>query len=358
MLLTIASFVFVLGVVVFFHELGHFLAAKAFGVRVHRFSLGFPPKMFGFKKGETEYCVSWIPLGGYVKMEGENLAEDGEKSITDDPGNLLNKPAWQRAIIFFAGPFANYLTAIIIAIGLFYFIGNIVVDTEKVIIGQIVEGSPADEVGLRPGDIIVSVDNKDIAILPDLHEVVYNNSGKNLNIVWERNGALQSSLITPRLDTSTNAQGELQEHGMIGIWQQADTVSLGLGGAFVKAHQATWNVSVMMVTFLKKWITGEVSRKLIGGPIAIAKFSGQKAREGFGSLMDFIVLISLNLAILNLLPIPVLDGGHLFLLLIEVIRRKPLSLKQKLVFQQIGLAMLLVMIVFVTYNDIFGHLTK
>ena len=358
MLLTIASFIFVLGVVVFFHELGHFLAAKAFGVRVHRFSLGFPPKMFGFKKGETEYCVSWIPLGGYVKMEGENPTEDGEKNIADDPGNLLNKPAWQRAIIFFAGPFANYLTAIIIAIGLFYFIGNVVVDTEKVVIGQVVEGSPADQVGLRPGDIIVSVDNKDITILPDLHEVVYKNIGNNLNIVWERNGAIQSSLITPEKDTSTNAQGEVQEYGMIGIWQQADTVSLGLGGAFVKAHQATWNVSVMMVTFLKKWITGEVSRKLIGGPIAIAKFSGQKAREGFGSLMDFIVLISLNLAILNLLPIPVLDGGHLFLLLIEVIRRRPLSLKQKLVVQQIGLAMLLVMIVFVTYNDIFGHLTK
>ena len=110
MLLTIVSFIFVLGIVVFFHELGHFLAAKAFGVRVHRFSLGFPPKMIGFKKGETEYCISWIPLGGYVKMEGENPAENAEndeEDIKNDPGNLLNKPAWQRAIVFFAGPFAN-----------------------------------------------------------------------------------------------------------------------------------------------------------------------------------------------------------------------------------------------------------
>lgn len=358
MLLTIVSFIFVLGIVVFFHELGHFLAAKAFGVRVHRFSLGFPPKMVGFKKGETEYCISWIPLGGYVKMEGENPAESDDEEVKNDPGNLLYKPAWQRAIIFFAGPFANYITAILIAIGLFYFIGSVVVDPDKFVVGNVVSDSPADEVGLRPGDIIVSVDNSPITTLTDLHEQVFNNIDKNLSIVWERNGSLTSSIITPRKDTATNAQGDIVEHGMIGIWQQADTVPMGLGQAFVKAHQATWNVSVMMVTFLKKWVTGEVSRKLIGGPIAIAKFSGQKAREGFSSLMDFVVLISLNLAILNLLPIPVLDGGHLFLLLIEVVRRKPLSLKQKLVVQQIGLAVLLVMIVFVTYNDIFGNLLK
>ena len=220
------------------------------------------------------------------------------------------------------------------------------------------EDSPADQVGLRPGDIIMSVDNKPITTLTDLHEVVFNNIDNNLSISWERNGSMRSSIITPRMDTATNAQGEVVEHGMIGIWQQADTVSMSLGEAFLMANEATWKVSVMMVTFLKKWATGEVSRKLIGGPIAIAKFSGQKAREGFSSLMDFIVLISLNLAILNLLPIPVLDGGHLFLLLIEVVRRKPLSIKQKLVFQQIGLAVLLVMIVFVTYNDIFGNLLK
>lgn len=329
--------------------------AKLFGVRVYKFSLGFPPKMIGFKKGETEYCISWIPLGGYVKMAGEN-PEEGEKLGSDDPGNLMNKSAWQKALIFASGPLANYLTAIIIASGLFLYHGREVVDNERVVIGQVEEGSPADRIGMRQGDVIRSIGDTQVSQLTDVQETVFSNPGEDFNIVWERNGRTHSASITTLSDTTQNIKGEQVIYGRIGIRQATDTLSVGIGEAFVLANKATWNVTVLMVGFIQKLVTGEASTKMLGGPIAIAKFSGEKAREGLTSLMDFIVLISINLAILNLLPIPVLDGGHLFLLGVEVIRRKPLTLKQKAIFQQIGLAFLLVLIVLVTYNDIFRNL--
>jgi regulator of sigma E protease len=344
----------VLGIVVMFHELGHFIVAKLCGVRVLKFSIGFPPKMIGFKRGDTEYCISWIPLGGYVKMAGENPLES--EALGDDPGNFMNKPPWKKALVFFAGPFANYLTAIVIAAGLFFFLGKQVVDPEKVVVGIVSEDMPAEEIGLMPGDIIRSMDGKQIVTLTDLHEKVFPNPGANLNLVYERDGVLDSAMINIASDTVLSLKGEKEVQGLIGIMQKSDTVGINPVEAVVMANEYSWNVTVLMVSFLKKFITGEVSPKFVGGPIAIAKISGEKAREGFSSLLALIVLISINLAIINLLPIPVLDGGHLFFLAVEAVRRKPLTLKQKAVVQQIGLAFLLVIIILVTYNDIFGRL--
>jgi regulator of sigma E protease len=344
----------VLGIVVLFHELGHFIVAKLCGVRVLKFSIGFPPKMIGFKRGETEYCISWIPLGGYVKMAGENPLEGEE--LGDDPGNFMNKPPWKKALVFFAGPFANYLTAIVIAAGLFFILGKQVVDPEKVVVGAVSEGMPAEKIGLIPGDIIRSLGGKPIVSLNDLHKEVYPNPGASLNLVYERDGVVDSALIDIAGDTVLNLKGEKEIQGLIGIVQKSDTVGMDPLEAIVLANEYSWNMTVLMVTFLKKFITGEVSPKFVGGPIAIAKISGEKAREGFSSLLALIVLISINLAIINLLPIPVLDGGHLLFLAVEAVRRKPLTLKQKAIIQQIGLAFLLVIIILVTYNDIFGRL--
>lgn len=355
MFLTIVSFIFVLGVVVLFHELGHFIVAKLCGVRVLKFSIGFPPKMVGFKKGDTEYCISWIPLGGYVKMAGENPLEAEE--LADDPGNFMNKPAWKKALVFFAGPFTNYLTAIIIAAGLYFFvIGKTVVDEDRVIVGEIMEDMPAEEIGLMPGDIVLSLDGKKITTLTDLHEKVYPNPGEEFKIIWERNGIHDSAMITLATDSVMNLKGEKESQGLIGIIQKSESIPVNPFEAVIMANEFSWNMTVMMVSFLKKFIFGEVSPKYLGGPIAIAKISGEQARRGFSSLIWLIVIISINLAIINLLPIPVLDGGHLLLLLVETIRRRPLTLRQKAVIQQIGLAFLLVIIILVTYNDIFGRL--
>jgi len=357
LLITIIAVIAVLGVVVFFHELGHFIAAKLSGVRVHRFSLGFPPKMVGFKWGETEYCISWIPLGGYVKMAGENPMEGEE--LGDDPGNLLNKPAWKKAIIFFAGPFANFLTAILIATALFFFHGKEVIDESKFELGVIQEGLAADQAGLMPGDVLHSMDGIQVINLQDIHEIVYPNPGKEVNVVYNRAGRMDSALVTIGVDTAVNIKsGDDELRGWLGISQKSEKVKVSLGEAFILGNKASWNMVVLTVNFLKKFVTGEVSRKLIGGPIAIAKISGQKAREGIVNLIDFIAILSINLAVLNLLPIPILDGGHLVLLGVEVVRRKSLTLKQKAIAQQIGLAFLLILIIFVFYNDLFVNLGR
>lgn len=356
MIITILAFIFVLGIVVFFHELGHFLVAKASGVTVYKFSLGFPPKMVGFKKGDTEYCISWVPLGGYVKMAGENPLE-GEELGKNDPGNLMNKPAWIKALIFAAGPLSNYITAIIIATGIFYFLGKEVVDPNKFVVGVVEQGSPAAKVDLKPGDVILSIAGKPITQIGDIQKLVQDHPDTQYNIEWESNGHRHSALIQTVGDTMRNMQNELITYGKIGVAQATDTLPVGVGEAFVMANTASWRVTVLMADFIKKLVTRQASTKLLGGPIAIAKISGQKAREGFMNLMDLVVLLSINLAILNLLPIPILDGGHLFLLGIEVVRRRPLTLKQKAIFQQIGLVILILIIVVATYNDILRNIT-
>ncbi|MBD3380582.1 MAG: RIP metalloprotease RseP [candidate division Zixibacteria bacterium] len=351
MLVTIFSFIVVLGIVVFFHELGHFLFAKLFGVRVYKFSLGFPPKMIGFKKGETEYCISWVPLGGYVKMAGENPIEAEE--LGNDPGNLMTKPAWQKALIFAGGPLANYATAILIATMVFFFHGKEIVDDAKFVIGQVREGFPASQAGLQPGDIVRSIEDNPVTRITDLQETLSEASGDTMKIVWERDGTLDSASLAIAQDSIPTLKGEYRQQGVIGVVQKTDTLKVGPGEAFILANQATWNMTLLIGGFVKKLITGEASKKLLGGPITIAKFSGKKAREGLLSFFEFIVMISINLAILNLLPIPILDGGHLFILGIEVISRRKLSLKQRAVIQQIGLAFILLLTIYVTYNDIF-----
>jgi len=348
---TILSFIAVLGIVVFFHELGHFLMAKASGVRVYKFSLGFPPKMIGFKKGETEYCISWVPLGGYVKMAGENPMEDEE--LGDDPGSLMNKPAGIKALIFAGGPLFNYITAVIIATGILFFHGKEIVNEDKFIVGKIREGFPAEQIGLLPGDIIKSIDGNNVVSIADLYGVVSEVPGDQLNISWERNGMLDSSMIAIATDSAQNEKGNFETYGLIGVYQQTDTVKIGIGEAFILANKASWRMAYLIGDFVKKLISGEASKKLLGGPITIAKYSGQKAREGLVNFFEFIVLISINLAILNLLPIPMLDGGHLMVLLIEVISRRQMSIKQKAIIQQVGLAFILFLTIYVTYNDIF-----
>lgn len=346
---TVLATIFVLGVLIFVHELGHFLVAKAVGIRVEKFSLGFPPKLFGFKKGDTEYCISVIPLGGYVKMAGEN---PDESEVTGAPDEFMSKTPLQRAAVIFAGPFMNYVTAFLIYFGLYSIQGVPTVDNSQFVIGGVAENAPAEQAGLQEGDVILSVDGSAITSLYDLSSIVSEKPGEEVSVEYRRGDQVSSVSLVTKVDTVLNAEGGKEPVGLLGVLQNVWYERPGFFSSVALGAQRTWEMTVLVCDFFYRLVTLQMSPKLIGGPVFIAKFSGEAAKQGASTLLYFIAMLSVNLAIINVLPIPVLDGGHLMFLVIERIRKKPLSLKQRAAIQQVGLAFLLVMIVFVTYNDI------
>jgi len=346
---TFLATVFVLGVLIFVHELGHFILAKWAGIRVERFSLGFPPKMIGKTIGETEYCLSWIPLGGYVKMAGEN-PEDGE--ATGDPREFQSKSVGARSLVILAGPVMNFVTAIFLFIFVFFVWGRPVPDTERVIVGAIMNGSPAEEIGLRNGDVIVAVDHEKVFTFEDMAHRIHSRPGDTLEIVWWRGEDLYSAPAVTMVDTVVTPEGTDSVIGMIGVGMGYNYERVGFVGSISAGVTRTFDVTFAMFKFLGQLISGAVSIKMVSGPVGIAQVAGSAAREGLDMLLSFMAILSVNLAILNILPIPVLDGGHLVFLVAEKIRRRPLTLKQRAIAQQIGLVLLLMLIATVTYHDI------
>jgi regulator of sigma E protease len=349
MLITVLSFILVLGVLVFIHELGHFIVAKRVGIRVHRFSLGFPPYIFTKTIGETAYSIGLIPLGGFVKMAGENADEPS----TGDPREFGSKSLGERALVIFAGPFMNYLLAIILLAGVFYFGGQPIFDKAKIIVGPVTRDYPAQQAGLQTGDIIVAIDGQPVKDYDSLRARINRHYAEPLTLAWTRGVDTMTASIQTRMDKYPNPQGGTDSVGVIGFGQQPiayDEYSLWESSrrGFVSAHVIVWET----VKFVKNVIVGQVSSKLIGGPIFIARQSGKEASKGLASLVFFMALLSVNLTVLNVLPIPILDGGHLLFLLIEWIRGEPPSPKVRMVAQQVGLIILVALIVFVSYNDV------
>ncbi len=348
-MVTILSFIFVLGILIFIHELGHFLVAKKVGIRVERFSLGFPPNIFTKKKGETTYCIGIIPLGGYVKMAGEQPDEES----TGAPDEFMSKTVAQRAAVIFAGPFMNYVLAMVLMISIFYFGGRPVYDENRVIVGQVSEDGPAFEAGLKEGDMIIAIDGKQVSHFDTLRTIINSRIHEPLVLTWiHEQDTIVAEMITMAAPMQ-NDQGEIDSIGVIGFTQkpvryESNSFGEALSGGFVTTHV----IVVETVKFVTKFVTGQVSPKMIGGPLFIARQSGKEARKGAASLFFFMAVLSVNLGVLNVLPIPVLDGGHLVFLAVEKIRGSPLSMKTRMVAQQIGLVVLLSLIVFVTYNDI------
>ncbi|MCI0331160.1 MAG: RIP metalloprotease RseP [candidate division Zixibacteria bacterium] len=345
---TLLATVFVLGILVFVHELGHFLAAKRAGVRVERFSLGFPPKLFGKKIGETEYMISWLPLGGYVKLAGESLEEEE----SNQPYSLSAKPAWVRAIIFAAGPFMNFVLAFVLLWGIFFVSGDVEVDKSKIVIGSVQPGSPAEKAGLKPGDVILSLNGGRLGRFDSLAEKIYSMPGQPVELAWvSGNDTLRKTLVTMK-EKSYNEKGEAIFIGRIGIQQAFSRKPVGFLTAGERAGLTTFAFTGQVARFVKGLFTREFSLKSVGGPVFISKIAGQEASRGFSQLLFFTALLSVNLALLNLLPIPALDGGHLLFLAIEGVIRRPISVKARAVVTQAGFGLLLLLIVFVTYNDI------
>ncbi len=342
--MTILSFIFVLGILVFIHELGHFLAAKWAGIRVERFSLGFPPRMFGKKIGDTDYCISWIPLGGYVKMAGM-IDESFDEKIEGKPDEFMSKPIWKRAIVIGAGPFMNIALAFILFVGLIYKDG-IPEPSPEAMIGSVLEKSPAEGIGLKPGDRIVNVAGHDISSWEELTKVIHALPDSTIAIVWEREGNRMNAMVTPKLDPA-------RKIALIGIGPNSVMREVGLGQAVVAS--ATYSVLLTREVgkTIGRLITGQGSVKDdLAGPIRIMKFAGEFARQGFAKLLEFMALISLQLGLLNILPIPVLDGGHLVFLGLEKIMRRPISLKVRVLIHQIGMALLLALMAFILINDV------
>ncbi len=437
-------FVVVVGILVFVHELGHFLVAKRAGVGVLKFSLGFGPKVFGFRRGETEYLVSAIPLGGYVKMIGEDPAD----RTADPQKSFQNKSVGWRSLVVLAGPGSNVLLAVLLFMGVFLVLGQpvkapVVGDVEagsaaeraglrpgdRVVavggapvtqwdqvldrvdesegrplpvqverggdrlaltvtpqrqrrevqavgpkVGRVEAGSPADRAGVRAGDKVVAFDGASIGLWEDLVRLVHKSPGRTGRLTVERNGQRLELEVTPIAVPNPAGTGQIGRIGVevdlaqeplrlerdewiLGARQRFESIPLhraaGLG------IQKTWDVGFQTVWILGRLLKGEISPKTIGGPLYIAREASRQADQG--GLLSVVLLtavLSVNLAILNILPVPILDGGHLLFFAIEGLRGGPVSLRKREIAQQVGLALLIALMVFAFYNDIFRILGR
>ncbi len=350
---TVVSFIVVLGLLIFVHELGHFLFAKLFKVRVLKFSLGFGPKLISRKIGETEYLVSAFPLGGYVKMFGENPDEQdvdqSEKRVA-----FAHKAVWQRFLIVLAGPVFNLVFPILLFFLIFLAMG-VPKTADNTRIGMVNEGTPAQAAGLLPGDTIVEISGKPTTKWLDVLEGVKGSDGNDITFVILRKQEKMTLTIKPEVSDVKNVFGEVVDRRfMIGIVkdQTITHAPVGLVESFVFACKQTWSFIYLTGLGFVKIIQRVIPATEIGGPILIAQMAGEQLRAGWVNLFYFMGLLSVNLGILNLLPIPVLDGGHLVFLTLESLRRKPLNERAQIIAQQLGFAVLGTLMVFVFYNDI------
>jgi regulator of sigma E protease len=353
---TLISFAIVLGLLIFVHEFGHFIWAKFFGVKVLKFSLGFGPKLISKQYGETEYLVSAFPLGGYVKMFGENPSEIAEEKLSPNElkRSFATRPVWQRFIIVAGGPVFN----LIFAMFLFFcivFVAGLPQPVDNTGIGGVGQDSPAAEAGLQAGDSIIAIDGQETELWEDVSLLIKNSEGREVVITVRRGGDTLEIAVKPRMEKTKNIFGEeVGERYMVGIARSEEVTYERVG--FVKSLQSgisqTWSWMYLTVMGLVKIIQKVVPASELGGPILIAKIAGERMEAGWINFLYFMGVLSVNLGILNLLPIPILDGGHLVFFSVEAILRKPLNLRTMEIMQQIGLVLLATLMIFVFYNDL------
>jgi len=430
------AFLIGLAALIFVHELGHFLAARRCGVVVEKFSIGFGKKIFGTTRGETEYIVAAIPLGGYVKMKGEELDEE-----TNEEGSFSAAPPSHRLLIAFAGPLFN----ILFALAIYIFVYMVGVEALSPIIGTVKESSPAQVAGLQTGDQVIAVEGKSIRLWDELQNKVYHSPGKELDFQVERqSGQIVNIKITPIAEEIKDPFGDSRQVGLIGITPLVNTITyikkgsaaekaglqlndrvmavgntpifgwtdlrpaavdepgvplvfkirrngteilvpltttpkivkdgkgkelkigeIGIGmsgkmvleqygllGSIVRSIKETWKMTSLIAISVQKMIFGSIPADQIGGPILIFQIYGEQAEQGFSEFISLTALLSINLGLINLLPIPILDGGHIFFFLIEMIKGRPVSEMNRERAQQVGLFMLISLMVFAFYNDI------
>jgi regulator of sigma E protease len=345
---SIVTFLIVLGVLVFVHEFGHYFVARLCGVQVQTFSLGFGPRLFSRKWGPTEYCVSIIPLGGYVRLLGDDPKE--EVSPEERDRSFLAQSVKKKIAIVVAGPLFNLLLALLIFVGVF--MTGVPSLTSEV--GEVQPSSAAGAAGMKPGDRIVEIEGKPIHQWEEIRETLQKSGGKELLFVVEREGERIELKVTPMMKETQDVLGDSHQLWLIGILpkgthtiKQYDPLTAAAMGA-----RRTWDMITLNVLGIFRLIQGKISSDTIGGPILIAQMAGQQANEGVLNVVLFIAILSINLGIINLFPIPILDGGHLLFFIIEGIMGRPLSLKKREIAQQVGLFLIISLMVFAFYNDI------
>ncbi len=427
-----------IGILIIVHEVGHFLAARAAGVRVERFSLGFGPKILTIKRGDTEYALSIIPLGGYVKMAGTDTSEH---ATPEDPGpdTFPGKPIGARAFIVAAGPVGNFVWALLVYIALIWIGGLPTVGDDPIVgyveqgspaevagiqvldritsvegadvetwdglrssimsadasdgvalvvergegpalvpliveadadpetgvvvigigsyipplVGDVMRGSPADLAGLARGDRVVEIDGNPIRTWYESQEMIAASPNEELSIAWERDGERHEAVVIPDEVMEPVGTTEVRAAGSIGTTVPLETRSVGFGEAVVTG--ATLSVSTLRQIVQMFWMlaTGQVSMEMVGGPIRVVQMASESARWGPGYFFAFMAFLSLNLTVLNLLPLPILDGGHLLLLALERVRRRGLTERQLMVWQQVGLVFFVGLAVLLLVRDVF-----
>ncbi|WP_186395149.1 RIP metalloprotease RseP [Stappia sp. TSB10GB4] len=360
-------FLFVLTVVVFFHELGHFLVARWCGVRVQAFSVGFGPELFGrTDRHGTRWKLSVIPLGGYVKFAGdENEASVpdqealGRMSAEERAGAFQTKPVSRRAAIVAAGPIANFLLAIAIFALLFGLFGRPEISPR---VDAVQPDSAAQEAGLAEGDLVLAIDGQPIQTFAEMQRIVSVSAGEQLTMLVDRGGLQVAIEVTPQRREITDRFGNVQSIGLLGVSRSAsqeDVVVRRFGPveAVVEGSRETWFVVTRTAGYLAGIVTGRESADQLGGPIRVAQISGQVATLGFAALLNLTAVLSVSIGLLNLLPIPMLDGGHLLFYAAEALRGKPLSERAQEYGFRIGIAIVLFLMVFATWNDVL-HLSS
>lgn len=344
----IVSVIILLGVLVFVHELGHFLFAKWFGVGVLKFSLGFGRKLVGRKWGETEYLISMIPLGGYVKMLGESGSDKVQEE--DQARSFSVQRPWKRFCIVAAGPAFNFLFAILVLA----IINMTGIPTLSNLVGGVQEGSAAAGAGILAGDRITAIDGKPIKSWPEIAEMIAESNGREMKLKLDRAGNTLEINAAGRITKGKNLFGEDVDSYKLGIQSSQETFIKRQNPfmALVSGAAQTWYMTELTFLSIVKIIEGTISASTLGGPILIAQMAGSEVEKGIMHFIFFMAILSINLGVLNLLPIPVLDGGHLFFTLIEVVIGREVNIKWREMAQQVGFFLLLLLMLFVFYNDI------
>ena len=381
---TLFAAIVLLGVIVFVHELGHYLAARSIGVKVERFSVGFPPRLmtftsvvngwefrlFFYKKNKsgkykwgpiyesiisiqgrkgtsTEYCLAIIPFGGYVKVAGI-IDESMDTKYDNKPYELMSKSKWKQIWFQSAGVIMNLILAFIIFTGLSNYSGRLIPSTMP-IINEVINNMPAQKSGLKVGDIIESVNGKSIGTWNELTKEIHQRPNQKIDIIYKRG--------LKKLNISLNSTFQINPTngdtiGIIGIYPEYQNVPVNLIESMNMGATATIRGFGMAILTIKMLTSGRASMKELGGPIMIAQLAGQTAEAGWIPFLTLMALISCNIAFINILPIPGLDGGHIFITLIEGIIRKPLTLKMRMAIQQVGMLLILMLMVTVIVNDV------
>jgi regulator of sigma E protease len=353
-LFTMAVFIAVLTVIVFIHEMGHFLVGRWCGARVDAFSIGFGREIFGwYDKHGTRWKISWLPLGGYVKFAGDaNAASMGTQEASQDPTTFHGRPLWQRALIVVAGPVANFLLAIVLFTGLYSIVG--VPDIPAVVSG-IVPQSAAQDAGLKKGDRIIQIDGNKITSFSDISRNVADKKDVEISVVVVRDGQEITFKATPKGKVRKDGMGGKVEIGLLGVQRPIGVLKYNRKNpaqAFSMAVGETWFVITKSLSYMKSMIVGRVGTEQLAGPLGIAKMTGKVAHFGFWPLVHLGAILSISIGLINLFPVPMLDGGHLMYYAIEAVRGKALSQRAQELGFMVGFALVISLMIFATKNDI------